>query len=96
MGVLVEPKPGSYVTEWEAVQVDVSDFAGIKRIMRGSPWLVQIVLDDDGAHVLCTQIQNGQIEKWVSRSGDWIVRSPHGKYWFMGDIEFRDQFLRLS
>jgi len=91
MGVLVEPKPGSYVTEWEAVQFDPNAYGRIKILMRNSPWTVQLLVD--GPTVVLMQIHNGTIERWELNLGDWVVKSPHGRYWFMPDSEFRDQFV---
>ncbi len=90
MGVLVEPKPDSYVTEWEAVQFDPTGFGRIKRLMRNSPWTVQLLVD--GPTVVLMQIHNGTVERWELNLGDWAVRSPHGKYWFMSNDEFVSQF----
>lgn len=93
MGVLVEPKPGSYVTEWEAVQVcGATCFPLVRRLLSGSPWVAQIDLGDDGAAVICSQVTPVGIRQERLAQGDWLVRSPHGRFWFMSEIEFHDQF----
>jgi hypothetical protein len=90
MGVLVEPKPDSYVTEWEAVQFDPTGYNRVKGILRNSPWLVQLRID--GPEVVVTRINTGTAETWTIKLGDWVVRSPHGRYWFMSNDEFVSQF----
>jgi hypothetical protein len=92
MGVLVEPKMGSYVTEWEAVQFDASDFRAFKKLARGSSWAVQLLLTDEGAKAVFTSMVNGSVEQWFVAEGEWAVKSPHGRFWFMDDREFRSQF----
>lgn len=93
MGVLVEPKPGSYVTEWEAVQINIpGGLPSLKKLLRLSPWMVQVDLGEDDPKVVFTQITNGQIERWELNHGEWVVKSPHGRFWFMGQTEFASQF----
>jgi hypothetical protein len=93
MGVLVEPKQGSYVTEWEAVQVCGADcFPTVRKLLRGSPWVAQIDLSGQGASVVCSQVTPVGITQERLEPGDWLVRSPHGRFWFMSEAEFLDQF----
>lgn len=96
MGVLVEPKPGSYVTEWEAVQFDPNAFGKIKVLMRNSPWSVQLLVEGDIVAIVIMQIHNGTVERWDLKLGDWIVKSPHGRYWFMSHDEFQSQFEEVA
>lgn len=88
------PRPDSYVIEWAAVQVcGPDDHMAVKRLCRHSPWNVQIVLEEnDTVTFLFTQVTNNGIEQWPMRCGDWVVKSPHGRFWFMSDEEFRSQF----
>lgn len=90
MSVLVEPKLGSYVTEWEAVQFDGTNFSAVKVLLKHSPWTVYFDLSD--TNVVCTQVVQGSVQQWRTAVGEWIVRSPHGRFWFMGEEEFASQF----
>jgi hypothetical protein len=93
MGVLVEPKQGSYVTEWEAVQVCGADcFPAVRRLLKGSPWVAQLILTDKGAHITVTQMTPMGMDHWNVMPGEWVVKSPHGRFWFMSETEFLDQF----
>lgn len=92
MGVLVEPRIGSYVTEWEAVQFDGANVGAVRGILRNSPWVMHLNLTDSGAFIMVTQVNNGQLQQWTVSPMDWVVRSPHGKYWFMSTSEFESQF----
>jgi len=92
MSLLVEPRIGSYVTEWEAVQFDGANLAAVRGILRYSPWTMHLDLTDNGAVILCTQMINGLLQQWKTTVGDWIVKSPHGRFWFMDDSEFQSQF----
>jgi len=97
MGVLVEPREGSYVTEWEAVQVCGSDcFPSVRKLLRGSPWVAQIDLAHGSATIICSQVTPMGITQEKLEPGDWLVKSPHGRFWFMGDIEFLDQFHEVA
>lgn len=94
MTVNAKPKPDSYVIEWAAIQVcSAGDHMAIKRLCRHTPWNIQIVLEeDDTVSFVFTQVTNTGIEQWTMKCGDWIVKSPHGKFWFMDDEEFKDNF----
>jgi hypothetical protein len=50
-------------------------------------------LTNKGAFIMCTQLVNGVVQQWKTAPGDWIVKSPHGKFWFMSEDEFHSQFL---
>jgi len=92
MGVLVEPRIGSYVTEWEAIQFDVDQFGNVRKLLRGSSWVAQLILDE-APYVQCTRVRPNTIfEMEKTYPGDWIVKSPHGRIWFMSDPEFQSQF----
>lgn len=93
MTVKVTPKPESYVTEWEAVQITGSASHGaIRRLTKNTPWNVQMTLDEDSMAFVFTQVVGGSVEQWRAEVGSWVVRSPHGRFWFMSDGEFHDQF----
>lgn len=88
------PKPDSYVVEWAAVQVcGAEDHYAVRRLCRNSPWQVQIVLEEnDQVTFLFTQVTATGLEQWPLTCGSWVVKSPHGKFWFMDDEEFKSQF----
>lgn len=88
------PKPDSYVTEWEAIQVNgAGEFASLRRLVKNSPWAVQIVLEiDDAVKFLFTTMHPTGVEQWAMGVNDWVVKSPHGRFWFMSDVEFTSQF----
>lgn len=92
--VRANPKEDSYVIEWAAIQIKgAEDHLSIKRLCRNTPWAVQIVLEEnDEVTFLFTQVQSGIIEQWPVKVGDWVVKSPHGKFWFMDNSEFLSQF----
>lgn len=90
---LVVPKPGSYVNEWAAVQVEGAEsYSKIKVMTRCSPWIVQMDLSAEGVLFVFTRQNASTMEQWVAKVGDWIIKSPHGSFWFMDDEEFRDNF----
>jgi len=96
MGVLIEPKEGSYVIEWEALRFDGANFSEVRKILKGSDWVAQMMLLDVGSEVVISQMIAGQMVQWSVKPGEWIVKSPHGRFWFMGEAEFHSQFhLRL-
>ena len=44
------PKPGSYVIEWQAVQVEGAEsYGAIRVLMKHSPWIVQMKLTELGS-----------------------------------------------
>lgn len=88
------PKPGSYVIEWQAVQVEGAEsYGSIRVLMKHSPWIVQMNMTEfDAVEFLFTTQHAGVMEQWKSTPGDWIVRSPHGRFWFMSDEEFKSEF----
>lgn len=91
--LLAIPKPESYVTEWSAVQNDGPEsFGAMRKLVRHTPWVVQMVLDDDGVTYLFTQTTPTGLVQWPVKIGEWLVKSPHDKFWFMSESEFRSQF----
>lgn len=85
------PRPDSYVLDWEAVNITgPGDLNTIKRLTRNTGWIVQLDLDKE-AFVFTLPHPSG-IEQWTAHPGDWVVKSPHGKFWFMGQDEFHSQF----
>lgn len=93
MGEFVTPRPGSRVLEWEAVQVCGADcFPAVRRLLKGSPWVAQLNLTDKGAVVVVSQVTPTGIDQWGIEPGEWIVKSPHGKFHFMGVSEFEANF----
>ena len=93
MSVMVEPREGSYVTEWEAVQFDGENLTAVRGILRHSPWTMHLDLTDNGAFIMCSQMIGGLLQQWKTGPGDWIVKTPHGRFWFMSDGEFQSQFM---
>lgn len=88
----VAPKPGSYVNEWAAVQVvGAESYSTIKILTRNSPWIVQMDLSD-GIRFVFTKQNGSTMEQWVAEVGDWVIKSPHGKFWFMDPSEFQANF----
>lgn len=94
MGMIqVEPHSDSYTVEWLALQVNgPDDFPTVRRLVKNSPWIASLVIDEN--LVAFTQLQAGNLEQWKVSFGEWVVRSPHGKFWFMGEVEFRSQFYK--
>lgn len=94
MAVLAIPNSESYVLEWQAHRFDAAEgMAPVKRLMSKSPWAIRLLIDDDGIHIISVLVHaSGEIESWQTSHGDWIVRSPHNKFWFMSNDEFRSQF----
>jgi len=92
MSYLVQPREHSYVLEWESVQFDGTNLGTIRKFLWGTGWMVQMDLTDNGAVIVSTRVQNGQIEQWKTEADEWIVKSPHGRLWFMGNEEFQSQF----
>lgn len=91
------PKVGSYVLDWEAVQLDSggNDVLAVRRLLKNTPWIVQLnllVRENKVKYNFVAVHGGGGIEQWELETGDWVVKSPHGKVWFMGDEEFRSQF----
>lgn len=89
--VQVTPKVGSYVDEW--VGVIFNRFDGIppvKKLLKGTGWVIlEAVLSDAEAFLIVVK----GTESWRVNAGDWVVKSPHDKVWFMSDFEFKSQFL---
>jgi len=93
MPVLAIPKPDSYVSEWSALRWQaVEGLQPVKRFLRYSGWVTQLVITDVSVTVVATCVHHNEIEQWTVADGDWIVKSPFGKVWFMGDTEFKSQF----
>lgn len=87
------PKPDAYVIEWEAIQIrGAEDFLALRRLVKNSPWAVQMVLELDGTHLVFTTMHPTGLEQWTMKASDWVVKSPHGRFWFMSDSEFKSQF----
>lgn len=91
------PKPESYVLEWEAVQLDGggTSLMTVRRLLKNTPWLVRfnlVVTENKVEYNFIAVHGAGGLEEWNLSTRDWIVKSPHGKVWFMGDSEFRSQF----
>lgn len=89
--VQVTPKGNSYVQEWVAIQFIHTDGVGpVRKVLKGSPWeLFEAVIDGTEASFLLASKGN---QAWRINHGDWVVRSPHDKVWFMGHSEFLSQF----
>lgn len=88
------PKPDSYVIEWEAIQIKgAEDYVPLRRLMKNSPWAVQIVLEEgDAVAFLFTTMHPTGVEQWNMGASEWVVKSPHNRWWFMSDSEFQSQF----
>lgn len=96
--VKVEPKSDSYVIEWEAVRSEgAGSFASFRRLVKNTSWTVQMVLerDDITLYVFTTMHPTG-IEQWNVWPGEWVVKSPNGRFWFMSESEFQSQFDSFS
>lgn len=92
--VLALPKPDAYVIEWEAVQINSAEaFGSLRRLVKNSPWAAQMVLEkDDVVLFVFTTMHPTGMEQWTMGISDWVVKSPHGKFWFMSESEFQSQF----
>lgn len=92
MGIVqVTPKPESYCTEWTALKFNaVEGMAAAKKLLKGSPWSLYIVVGDTVDPYLV--FQDGHSGPQTVHHGEWIVKSPHGKFWFMPEEEFLSQF----
>lgn len=84
------PKPDSYCTEWIALKFNAAEGVfPVKKMMKGSPWSIHIVLGDTADPYI---VATSTYETVVVHHGEWLVRSPHGKFWFLSDDEFQRQF----
>lgn len=92
MGTIqVEPKAGAYVDQWVAVQFLAEEgILPVKKLLKGSPWsiLEAALLGSTEAFVVLIR----GTEVWRVNHGDWVVKTPHDKVWFMGEAEFASQF----
>jgi hypothetical protein len=88
------PRKDSYVIEWAAVQITGAEaHSAIKRLFKNSPWVAQMVLEaNDEVVFVFTNVHPTGMEQWTLRPGDWVVKSPHGKFWFMDNAEYESQF----
>lgn len=88
------PKPDSYVIEWEALQIKgADDFPTLRRMAKNSPWAVQVVLErEDQVVFVFTTMHPTGVEQWTMTLNSWVVKSPHGRWWFMSESEFQSQF----
>ena len=88
------PKPDAYVNDWEALQIiGAEEFGALRRLVKNSPWAVQMVLErEDAVMFVFTTMHPTGMEQWTMGNTDWVVKSPHGKFWFMSDSEFLSQF----
>lgn len=89
--VQVTPKKGSYVEEWVALQFDPDEgIVPLKKLLKGTSWNIieAALMGNFDAFVV---LAHGT-EFWRVNAGDWIVRSPYDKVWFMGESEFASQF----
>ncbi len=71
----VEPRPESYCAEWVAVRWDGAEtFPAVKRLVRNTPWVVQLHLDDpSGPSAVLTQIHPTGVESWRLAAGEIMV-----------------------
>lgn len=93
MGVIqVEPKPGSYVNEWRAAQIDRADMGGITRLLRPLGFYLSADLADPNGSVILAG--NGIVMH--AQVSDWLVVSPHDKVRVMDDSTFRREFLVVT
>lgn len=92
--IRVEPRPDSYTNEWAAVRwTGPESFPAIKRLLRNTPWVVQLHLDDPkGPAAVLTQIHPTGVESWRLYEGEWMIKSPHDKIWTMSPSEFEANF----
>lgn len=95
--VQASPKDGAYVTEWVALRFDGANFGLAKRLMANSQCVARIVLDGaaegpSSAWIAVTQVHGNGVQTFEVKQGDWIIRSPHGRFWFMDDSEYTSQF----
>lgn len=93
-GILAVPKEGSYVNEWTAVQLQgaLTDHSALRRLFHNTMWNVRMGVEIDHVKFTFTLSHGNHLEQWDMSDGDWVVKSPHGKFWFMDNSEFRDNF----
>lgn len=89
--VLAHPRPQSYCTEWSAAKFVAAEGVNvIKLLLKGTPWSIfSGTLQGDESYIVAT---DGHNQFWRINPGDWVIRSPHDKVWFMSHGEFESQF----
>lgn len=90
--IQVEPKPGSYVLEWRAAQVDRADMGGISRLLRPIGASVFADLADLSGGVVVALRSGAPLR---AAPTDWIVISPHDKVMIVDDFTFNLEFRAL-
>ena len=90
--VQVEPREGSYLNEWRAVQYAVGDWQVIKRLLRPLGFHVWVDLADESGPVLV--VLRGLVTLYAAEE-DWIVISPHDKVIIMDHLTYVDQFMEV-
>lgn len=88
--VQVTPKSNSYVEEWVAVQFWSKDgILPVKKLLKNTEWSIfEARLEGPSSQIVAARGS----EFWRIHEGDWVVRSPHDKLWFMDNSEFTSQF----
>jgi hypothetical protein len=88
--VQCQPKPWSYTIEWVALQFDPSEgIVSMKKLLRGTDWsIAEATINGAESQVVCAK--GGEL--WRLNPGDWVIRTPYDKVWFMGDTEFQTNF----
>lgn len=91
MGIVqVHPRPESFCVEWNALKYNAADgIIGAKKLAKNSKWQIHVVVGEAEDPYL---VFMSDAETKVVHHGDWIIRSPHGKFWFMEESEFNEQF----
>lgn len=92
--ILAVPMEDSYVLEWQAVQLQgaLTDHGALRRLFDNTMWNVRMGVQMDHVDFTFTLSHGGRLEQWDLSDGDWVVKSPHGRFWFMSNHEFRDNF----
>jgi hypothetical protein len=92
--ILAIPTEGSYVLEWQAVQLQgaLTDHVALRRLFDNTQWNVRMGVQMDHVDFTFTLSHGSRLEQWDLSDGDWVVKSPHGRFWFMSNSEFRENF----
>ena len=92
--ILAVPKEDSYVLEWQAVQLQgaLTDHGALRRLFHNTQWNVRMGVQMDHVDFTFTLSHGSRLEQWDLSDGDWVVKSPHGRFWFMSNSEFRENF----
>jgi hypothetical protein len=89
----VEPRDGSFVNEWRAIQFSMGDWPSVKRLLRPLGYLVFVELaETDGPNLVLSRNNT-----WTHmQETDWVIISPHDRVITMSNSEFDYNFIGVN